>query len=119
MLSSIFTAPRSPSIFKALALRVRQHGTYNIGGPTVNLTFVNKVKTTLETSGEDVKLHSKRVYFQDGTRSSVRAPLGASLVAVAHHNSIDMEAACAESLACATCHVIMEKRLMEKIPADR
>ena len=43
----------------------------------------------------------------DGTRQTVKADLGLSLLEVAHHNNIPLEGACEGSLACATCHVIV------------
>jgi ferredoxin len=42
----------------------------------------------------------------------VRAPLGESLMEVAHANEIDLEGACEGSLACSTCHVVVEDQGM-------
>ena len=44
----------------------------------------------------------------DGNRKEVEAPLGLSIMEVAHKFDIDIEGACEGSLACATCHVIVE-----------
>ena len=44
----------------------------------------------------------------DGTRHDVDAPVGLSLLEVAHQNDIDLEGACEGSLACSTCHVIVD-----------
>ncbi len=44
----------------------------------------------------------------DGTRSEVDAPVGASLLEVAHRFDIDIEGACEGSMACATCHLIVD-----------
>lgn len=44
----------------------------------------------------------------DGTRKEVDAPLGLSVLEVAHRNDIDIEGACEGSLACSTCHVIVD-----------
>ena len=51
-----------------------------------------------------------RVVFveKDGTRREVETPAGLSLLEVAHANDIDIEGACEGSLACATCHVIID-----------
>jgi ferredoxin len=40
---------------------------------------------------------------------------------VAHKNRIDLEGACEGSLACSTCHVILDKKLYDKLgePSDR
>jgi 2Fe-2S ferredoxin len=43
----------------------------------------------------------------DGTRHEVEAPLGLSVMEIAHRNKIDLEGACEGSLACSTCHVVV------------
>jgi len=45
---------------------------------------------------------------RDGTRREVDAPLGISLLEVARRYDIDIEGACEGSLACSTCHVIVD-----------
>ena len=45
----------------------------------------------------------------DGTEKTVEAENGLSLLEVAHSNGIDLEGACEGSLACSTCHIIVEK----------
>lgn len=45
---------------------------------------------------------------RDGTRREVDAPLGLSVLEIAHKHGIDIEGACEGSLACSTCHVIVE-----------
>lgn len=45
---------------------------------------------------------------RDGTPKEVDAPLGLSVLEIAHENGIDIEGACEGSLACSTCHVIIE-----------
>jgi 2Fe-2S ferredoxin len=44
----------------------------------------------------------------DGTRVQVEAPVGLSVLELAHRNDIDLEGACEGSLACSTCHVIVD-----------
>lgn len=46
---------------------------------------------------------------RDGHAVEVDAPLGLSILEIAHRNNIDLEGACEGSLACSTCHVIVEK----------
>ncbi|MDR3519074.1 MAG: ferredoxin family 2Fe-2S iron-sulfur cluster binding protein [Azospirillaceae bacterium] len=43
----------------------------------------------------------------NGTRHEVDAPLGLSVLEIAHRHKIDLEGACEGSLACSTCHVII------------
>ena len=43
-----------------------------------------------------------------GNRKEVDAPNGLSVLEVAHKHGIDLEGACEGSLACSTCHVIVD-----------
>lgn len=45
---------------------------------------------------------------RDGTRREVEAPLGLSVLEVAHKHGVDIEGACEGSLACSTCHVVVD-----------
>ncbi len=45
---------------------------------------------------------------RDGSKRQVDAPVGHSLLEIAHANGVDVEGACEGSLACATCHVIVD-----------
>lgn len=45
----------------------------------------------------------------NGKRHEVDAPNGLSVLEIAHRNGIDLEGACEGSLACSTCHVIVDK----------
>jgi 2Fe-2S ferredoxin len=45
---------------------------------------------------------------RDGSRREVDAPLGLSVLEIAHRNKVDIEGACEGSLACSTCHVIVD-----------
>jgi len=47
--------------------------------------------------------------LRDGTPKEVDAPVGLSVLEIAHRNNVDIEGACEGSLACSTCHVIVEK----------
>lgn len=44
----------------------------------------------------------------DNQEKEVEAPLGLSILEIAHQNDMDLEGACEGSLACATCHVILD-----------
>jgi 2Fe-2S ferredoxin len=46
--------------------------------------------------------------LKDGSRKEVEAPLGLSVLEIAHRNNVDIEGACEGSLACSTCHVVVE-----------
>jgi 2Fe-2S ferredoxin len=53
---------------------------------------------------------------RDGTRREVSAPLGLSVLEVAHKHGVDIEGACEGSLACSTCHVIVDPAWFAKLP---
>ena len=46
---------------------------------------------------------------KDGSETTIDAPVGLSVLEIAHHNDIDLEGACEGSLACSTCHVIVDE----------
>ncbi|MSP49467.1 MAG: 2Fe-2S iron-sulfur cluster binding domain-containing protein [Alphaproteobacteria bacterium] len=50
-----------------------------------------------------------------GTRHEVDAPVGLSVLEIAHKNGIDLEGACEGSLACSTCHVIVDTEDYERL----
>ncbi len=47
--------------------------------------------------------------LRDGTHKEVDAPIGLSVLEIAHRNDVDIEGACEGSMACSTCHVIVNK----------
>ena len=51
----------------------------------------------------------------DGTRREVEAPEGLSVMEIAHRNDIELEGACEGSLACSTCHVIVDSDWYAKL----
>jgi 2Fe-2S ferredoxin len=53
---------------------------------------------------------------RNGTRRELDAQAGLSLLEVAHKNDIDLEGACEGSLACSTCHVVVEPEWYDLLP---
>ena len=51
-----------------------------------------------------------------GERITVEAPVGLSVLEIAHQNNIDLEGACEGSLACSTCHVIVDSEWYDTLP---
>lgn len=51
------------------------------------------------------------------TRTEVDAPLGLSVLEIAHRNKIDLEGACEGSLACSTCHIVVDPDWYERLAA--
>lgn len=54
--------------------------------------------------------------LRDGTRKEIDAPVGVSLLRVAHDNDIELEGACGGSLACATCHLVIDADWYPRLP---
>jgi 2Fe-2S ferredoxin len=52
---------------------------------------------------------------RDGNRKVVEAPLGMSVMEIARQNGVDIEGACEGSMACSTCHVIVEPEWFKKL----
>lgn len=46
----------------------------------------------------------------------VDAPVGLSVLEIAHRNNVDLEGACEGSLACSTCHVVVDKEWYAMLP---
>ena len=51
--------------------------------------------------------------YQDGSQKEVDAPVGLSVLEIAHEHSVPIEGACEGSLACSTCHVVVEPQWYE------
>ena len=52
---------------------------------------------------------------RDGTRRELDVPVGLSVMEIAHQHDIDLEGACEGSLACSTCHVIVEPEDFDRL----
>lgn len=55
--------------------------------------------------------------YTDGSQKEVDAPNGLSVMEIAHQNDIPLEGACEGSLACSTCHVIVDPEWYEGLSA--
>ena len=52
---------------------------------------------------------------RNGEKREVDAPVGLSVMEVAHKYDVDIEGACEGSLACSTCHVIVDPVWFDKL----
>lgn len=57
----------------------------------------------------------KVIFVTPEGEKQVEALSGLSILEIAHQNDIDLEGACEGSLACATCHIILEKDTYNKL----
>jgi 2Fe-2S ferredoxin len=64
-------------------------------------------------------MQTVKINFKDseGFITTVDAPVGLSILEVAHQNDIDLEGACDGSLACSTCHVVVDDELFNILEA--
>jgi 2Fe-2S ferredoxin len=53
--------------------------------------------------------------YSDGSEKTVDAPLGVSVLEIAHKHHIPLEGACEGSLACSTCHVVVDDAFYDKL----
>lgn len=53
--------------------------------------------------------------YADKREVSVDSEIGENLLKLAHKNKIDLEGACDCSLACSTCHVILEDKIYDEL----
>jgi len=54
---------------------------------------------------------------RNGTPREVDAPVGFSVLEIAHKHGVDIEGACEGSLACSTCHVIVDGAWFKRLAA--
>jgi 2Fe-2S ferredoxin len=52
---------------------------------------------------------------RNGQPKEVDAPLGLSVLEIAHKHDVDIEGACEGSLACSTCHVIVDPAWADRL----
>ena len=64
--------------------------------------------------GEIVKF--KFIYQGDKKEVDVEAHEGQHILEIAHKYDVELEGACDASLACSTCHVILEKEIFQLLP---
>lgn len=55
------------------------------------------------------------IFICKGEKKEFQVPLGTTVLEAAHNNDIDLEGACEGSLACSTCHVIVEKKFYDML----
>ena len=55
------------------------------------------------------------IFICKGEKKEFQVLLGTTVLEAAHNNNIDLEGACEGSLACSTCHVIVEKKFYDML----
>jgi 2Fe-2S ferredoxin len=59
----------------------------------------------------------KIIFIEKGEKKEFQVPVGTTVLEAAHNNNINLEGACEGSLACSTCHVILEKKFYDMLDA--
>jgi len=62
-----------------------------------------------------MNMYKMTFVLPDGSEKVCDAPEGLSVLEVAHRNMIDIEGACEGSMACSTCHVIVDDAWFDKL----
>jgi 2Fe-2S ferredoxin len=57
----------------------------------------------------------KIIFICKGEKKEFEVPVGTTVLEAAHNNSIDLEGACEGSLACSTCHVVVDKNFYDML----
>jgi 2Fe-2S ferredoxin len=57
----------------------------------------------------------KIIFITKGEKQEFQVPIGTTVLEAAHNNNIDLEGACEGSLACSTCHVIVDKDFYDRL----
>lgn len=84
----------------------------------MQLTGINTTLLFIELSDRREYSSSIRVTYKtaDGQSIETHAQEGQDIMRLAHENDIELEGACEGSLACSTCHVIVDPSYYSKIP---
>ena len=57
----------------------------------------------------------KIIFITKGEKKEFNVPVGTTVLEAAHNNDISLEGACEGSLACSTCHVVVEKEFYDQL----
>ncbi len=57
----------------------------------------------------------KVIFVVKGENKEFQVPIGTTVLEAAHKNDISLEGACEGSLACSTCHVIVDKNFYNQL----
>ena len=79
---------------------------------------INSLKYGVDSINQPNSQFMPKMTFigRDGNEHTVEAPIGDTIVEIAHANDEDIEGACEGCMACSTCHVIVEPDWAAKLP---
>ncbi len=85
---------------------------YCISKSYLKLDFYDTFQLTINKSMTDTV---KIIFICKGVKKEFQVPVGTTVLEAAHNNNIDLEGACEGSLACSTCHVIVDKNYYNQL----
>ena len=109
----------------ASAPSLHGHGHVDPDAETITVTFIEKDGTETVVQVRPLPASSSAPHIHATTPSPdlppalphPQAPIGQSMLEVAHRNDIELEGACEGSLACSTCHVVIrDQSVYDKLP---
>lgn len=96
-----------------LSMNSSKLNVFNKSFNSINRKYFSSDNKTKDT---DKFVNITYKYLVDDTTVDVKAKIGENVLITAHENNVDLEGACECSLACSTCHVILEQSLFDKLP---
>ncbi|KAK0222143.1 2Fe-2S ferredoxin-type domain-containing protein [Armillaria fumosa] len=116
-LDFLSVSSRRPFYFKACPRRDTFAATWNTRG------FHRSIHTEGLTDQNPERARSIVIDFKDSKGTlikTVEANEGDDILSIAHEYDIDLEGACEGSIACSTCHVILEQEVFDQLeePGD-
>ena len=85
----------------------------------INNNINNTNTTNINNDHPKKKVNFIFVYANTKKEVHVEAELGQNVLEIAHKFEVDLEGACDASLACSTCHVILEQEIFDKLTAAK
>lgn len=89
-------------------LSTQQPSSLSVTAPQLSFQLQQSASHTSTADPNAEKITVTFYDEKDKSETTVRVPLGENLLEAAHANNVDLEGACEGSLACSTCHVIIE-----------
>jgi len=81
--------------------------------------FCSSLKKDSNGNKDSKKINLLFVYANGNKEVHAEAEVGKSILEIAHKYDVDLEGACDSSLACSTCHIILDQQLYDKLPAAK
>jgi len=71
------------------------------------------------TQNKEKKKKVNLIFLNGKKETHVEAEIGKNILEIAHENEVELEGACEASLACSTCHIILEQNVYDILPSAK